>query len=376
MNKIILLVFALYLAPSLVSSWGVPYGRYSTDYSMFRKVNSSSREFIKHKVKLAASPNCVTRDGDTVHCFYRTKKHTVGHTSFEDGAVSGTWDYGTQVLDQPQVVEYGTNGFFVFFITKDSHIVCVGFNTDTPYDQKPTALNLGEYLEAPTCVPLHQHSEVFCVARGKDGEARVFQYAQNRWEWARKIGKNPNGPVGCVANPVARIIQCWASYSRWNEFSERWWSLDGEVITREWSSFGEYSRGRPCVKHVGAIAFPRALAAEGDHMVDAFGNFGGTLTSEPDCASANSRTYDCFAYTEKNGLQRITQYLGILYVRRTSGWVFYEGSFKGKPSCLYREKDRKYHCYMTGTDHVLTEGIFEVVWQGRHRDEQDIRVVI
>lgn len=365
MDKLLVLISYLLATLVIVESWGVPRGQYHTDYSMWKKVNSSSREFKNLVTGVATSPRCVTRNGSKIRCFYATTKHTVGYTVISSGKVEGTWDYGGSVYHQPQIVEYGYSGHFVFFMNKDHKIVCVGVETGTSYDHKPTPLPLGDYAEVPTCVPLQDHTEVFCVARGNDGNARVLRFRNSKWEPALSIGENPNSPVGCVANPVARLIQCWASYGHNNVFAERWWSLKGEVITERWRSFGEHSRGRPCVRHVGAIAFPRALSSDHDYMVDPFGYFNGHLYSEPDCASADSRTYDCFAYTDEKGLQRNSQYLGILYVRNTSGWVKYPGDYHGNPSCLYLTRDRKYHCFMTSTDNTLVEGILGVVRQGR-----------
>lgn len=342
------------------ASFGIPHGLYQTDSELWQKVNSSSREFIRHSTVIWSSPRCTTRDGNKVRCFYVTSNHTIGYTVIVHGRSYGDWNYDVHVVHQPQVVEYGYHGNFVLFINPQHHLVFMGIETDTAFDHKPTVLPYGEYIEAPTCVALEDATELFCVARGMDGTARTLHFKNGVWEAAKSIGQNPNSAVGCVVNPVARLVQCFASSGDRFAFAERWWSLTGEVVTSRWRGFGEHSRGRPCVRRVGALAHPRALGHDNDHLVDHLGHFGGELNSEPDCASADSRTYDCFAYIKTHGLQRIMQYVGVLYIRETSGWVTYDGQFRGNPSCLYLAHDLKYHCYMTTVNHTLMEGVFGV----------------
>ena len=310
---------------------------------------------------LSSSPNCLSRDDHQAHCFFATKKGTVGYASVVEGRADFE-DFGGNVIDQPQTAAYGSEGVFAIFITPKKKIAVLAVETGTPFDKNVTILDFGKSLEAPGCVMMEDDHKIFCAVRAKNGGMHTFKLENGVWGSYSRIADNPSGPVSCVTNPKSNRIQCWANRED-GRLAERLFMANGDPDSCIWAGVGLKGRGRVSV-HLPAVTMqPRSLALMGEHMIDMFGRFGGSLRSEPDCINADSRTLDCFALDEQYGLQRNHQMAGFLFVRRTSGWVSYGGDFVGKPSCIFMSSDSKFHCYMRTTENTLMEGLFEPLYR-------------
>lgn len=362
MNRLLILIsLALSVLVGVESRWGSAY--YREDWNLGHLVSTASHEYIAHDVFNTSSPKCTSRAGHKVRCFFATSKNTVAYAIFSGKKLKDLRDYGGSVKHQPQVSDFGYSGNVAFFIDDRHHIVAMGIDTNMSFERTPTIISQVAFSEAPSCVSLEEGAELFCLARGMDGVAKSLRFREGVWEKPVSIGPNPNTPIGCVANPIARLIKCWASYGRNNAISERLWSLQGEVVTSSWSRFSQKSRGRPCVKQIDTLTLPRALDYDTNSMVDQYRLFNGDdVFSEPECASADSDTFDCFGIGEYGQLQRMVQSLGLFSARRVSHWFsYYTIFFKGNPSCLYLSHDQHYHCYMTSRNNTLFEGVFEAV---------------
>ena len=332
-----------------------PSGPYRIDRNLARHLQQSVN-FADLGGEVASSPSCLSRDGHGTHCFFVTPNKTVGYANVVDGHAS-IENFGGSVAGQPQTVGYDRDGVFALFLTPENELVVVAVNTKTEFDKKATTLDFGTFLEAPGCVTMVEDDTIFCIKRGTNGGMYTFRFEDGKWGSHAHVADNPSGPVSCVLNKVAHRIHCWAVDD--GRLSEKLFMDTGLPDTRFWFHVGQRGRGRVNVYMVGVIPLPRGLSSSRQDMVDIFGTYGGKLTSEPVCASSDSRSLDCFALDEMRGLQRDYQSVGLLYVRRTSGWVHYGGSFVGSPSCIFMSGDDQFHCYMRSVDNTLVEGVLK-----------------
>jgi len=283
----------------------------------------------------------------------------VGYAHIKHGEAEFV-DFGGSVRGQPQTVGYERDGVIAHFVNADHKLVVAAVETGTKYDETVTVLDIGKFREAPGCTTMAIEDMVFCVIRGTDGSMYSFRLSGEYYERPALVCDNPNTPLTCDLNPIPMSIHCWAAIEH-DILAERLFSNVGLPLSPSWIHQDVHARGRVLVKVIGILPWPRALDYKTTEMVDHWGTFGGDLRSEPDCDNADTRSLDCFALDKDGGLQRNYQKLGRLYVSRTSGWVHYEGSFIGKPSCIYLRHDDKFHCYIRSRDHQeLVEGKFAV----------------
>ena len=334
-----------------------PSGPYRIDRNLARQLRQTVN-FADLGGELASSPSCLSKDGHETHCFFVTSDKTVGYASVVDGHASID-DFGGSVAGQPQTVGYDRDGVFALFLSPEEELVVAAVKTQTEFDKKATTLDFGTFLEAPGCVTMVEDDEIFCVIRSTNGDMYTFKFENGKWGNYVYVAENPSGPINCVLNSVAHRIHCWAVDE--GRLSEKLFMDTGLPDQRFWFHVGQSGKGRVNVYMVGVIPLPRGRGSYRQDMVDIFGTYGGTLTSEPVCASSDTKSLDCFSLDETHGLQRDYQSVGFLYVRRTSGWVHYGGSFVGSPSCIFMSGDNQFHCYMRSPDNTLVEGVLKTI---------------